>query len=60
MLAPVFPTASHPNVAVLGWPKFFQLVEHANFPVYALGGMSLYQPAIWFGAQGVAGIRMFT
>ena len=60
VLAPVFPTASHPNVAVLGWPKFFQLVEHANFPVYALGGMSLYQPAIWFGAQGVAGIRMFT
>lgn len=59
MLAPVLPTITHPNAKLLGWQKFTTLVNKANFPVYALGGMSFNQPAIWFGAQGIAGIRLF-
>lgn len=57
VLSPVFPTASHPDAKVLGWNKFLALVDPMNIPVYALGGMKLNSPAIWFGAQGVAGIR---
>lgn len=58
LLSPVLTTASHPSVTPLGWEQFSALVELANVPVYALGGVSeshipLAQAC---GAQGVAGI----
>ncbi len=58
LLSPVLPTASHPLAASLGWQAFSALVELANIPVYALGGVgeghiTLAQSC---GAQGVAGI----
>lgn len=58
-LSPVEPTASHPNAAPLGWPRFAELVELARVPVYALGGMSSAHiaQARSVGAQGIAGIR---
>lgn len=59
VLAPVMPTPSHGDVRVLGWPAFARLVQDVNFPVYAMGGMKLDSPALWFGAQGVAGLSMF-
>ena len=59
MLSPIFPTPTHPDCPILGWPAFMHLVQQVNFPVYALGNMRLASPAIWFGAQGVAGLRLF-
>ncbi|MFI4954827.1 MAG: Nudix family hydrolase [Gammaproteobacteria bacterium] len=59
LLSPVFPTPSHPEANGLGWPAFNQLVDKTNFPVYASGNMRLTSPAIWFGAQGVSGLRLF-
>lgn len=58
-LSPVAATASHPDAAPLGWPRFGQLVEQARVPVYALGGMSPADiaQARRLGAQGIAGIR---
>lgn len=58
LLSPVLPTSSHPDAESLGWDQFSTLVELANIPVYALGGLreehiSLAQS---YGAQGVAGI----
>lgn len=57
-LSPVLPTASHPDVAPLGWARFADWVSGAPIPVYALGGVSpdhLAQ-ARAKGAQGIAGI----
>lgn len=58
LLSPVLPTASHPSAASLGWELFSALVELANVPVYALGGVSEVhiETAQSRGAQGVAGI----
>lgn len=58
LLSPVQPTASHPSVTPLGWDQFSALVELANVPVYALGGVGdeHIQIAQSCGAQGVAGI----
>lgn len=58
LLSPVLPTASHPAAALLGWDAFSSLVELANVPVYALGGVGMehIQLAKANGAQGVAGI----
>lgn len=58
LLSPLLTTASHPSATPLGWEQFSALVELANVPVYALGGVSeshipLAQAC---GAQGVAGI----
>lgn len=57
-LSPVLPTASHPTVTPLGWAAFSALVELANVPVYALGGVGKEHVHIaqHTGAQGVAGI----
>jgi 8-oxo-dGTP diphosphatase len=59
MLSPVLPTLSHPDSVALGWNKFKELIQQANMPVYALGGMQeehlkLAQDA---GAQGISAIR---
>jgi 8-oxo-dGTP diphosphatase len=58
LLSPVLPTASHPSARTLGWEQFTALVELANIPVYALGGVgeSHIKIAQSCGAQGVAGI----
>jgi len=58
LLSPILPTASHPSAKLLGWESFSALVELANIPVYALGGVSdgHIKTAQSCGAQGVAGI----
>ena len=55
-ISPVFVTKSHPQKNPLGWSNFHQLAEQANFPVYALGGMSIadLKKAKENGAYGVA------
>lgn len=58
LLSPVKTTSSHPGVLPLGWGNFKAMVEQANVPVYALGGVDqndLVQAKL-AGAQGVAGI----
>lgn len=58
LLSPVLPTNSHPSATLLGWESFSALVELANIPVYALGGVGEgdITMAQSCGAQGVAGI----
>ncbi len=58
-LSPVLVTASHPEVAALGWQAFQQLVAEVNLPVYALGGLAETQveTARLHGGQGIAAIR---
>ena len=58
LLSPVLQTASHPSAKLLGWESFSALVELANIPVYALGGVGEehIKTAQSCGAQGVAGI----
>ena len=57
-ISPVLPTRSHPDAEPLGWSEFANLVELANVPVYALGGVGVehISAAQACGAQGVAGI----
>jgi 8-oxo-dGTP diphosphatase len=61
LLSPVQPTSTHPEAACLGWPRFADLVDQVNLPVYALGGMSSddLPKAIHNGAQGIAAISAF-
>ena len=61
VLAPVLPTATHPDAKVLGWEQFAELTGHINLPVYALGGLSQghLAKAQDMGGQGIAGIRAF-
>jgi 8-oxo-dGTP diphosphatase len=61
VLGPVLPTATHPNVAGLGWDGFEKLLDEAPRPVYAIGGAGpwLLPQAHQHGAQGVAGIRAY-
>jgi 8-oxo-dGTP diphosphatase len=56
VLSPVRETASHPDAVPLGWERFAALLEAADFPVYALGGMQPgdLAPARDAGAQGLA------
>lgn len=58
LLSPVEETKSHLDAEPMGWATFASLVELANVPVYALGGMveSDLAQAKLAGAQGVAGI----
>jgi 8-oxo-dGTP diphosphatase len=58
MLSPVEKTQSHPDTKPLGWKNFEDIVNDANIPVYALGGMTAeHKEKAWsHGAQGVAGI----
>ncbi len=59
LLAPVKPTASHPETPALGWDNFAALADPATLPVYALGGLDPTDlgDAIHHGAQGIAAIR---
>lgn len=62
LLSPVARTASHPELAPMGWHKFSQLCGQVNLPVYALGGMtrSDLPAARKHGARGIAGISFGT
>jgi 8-oxo-dGTP diphosphatase len=55
VLSPVNKTSSHESAKPLGWDKFKNLVEPANIPVYALGGMRADDMKQFreFGAQGI-------
>lgn len=59
VLSPVQSTRSHPDATPLGWAEFQELVEAAERPVYALGGLAAadLSRAWQAGAQGVAAIR---
>jgi len=61
VLSPVQKTASHPEMAAMGWQKFSDLLEICPMPVYALGGVSTddIAQACSHGAQGVAAISAF-
>ena len=61
VISPVLPTLTHPGSNILGWDKFKELVEKANMPVFALGGMQSehLELALNAGAQGIAAIRSF-
>jgi 8-oxo-dGTP diphosphatase len=58
LLGPVMPTTSHPGAAALGWQRAQRLVEHANFPMFALGGQqpTTVLQAVSHGFQGIAAI----
>jgi 8-oxo-dGTP diphosphatase len=59
VLSPVLATASHPDASPLDWSRFARLVDGANLPVYALGGMRPVHlaKAKQCGAQGIAAMR---
>ena len=59
VVSPVQHTASHPEQKPLGWEQFKDLVESAEMPVYALGGMTAndINQAQNYGAQGISAIR---
>ena len=59
VLSPVRATPGHPDARPIGWEGFSRLVESADFPVFALGGLGpADREAAWAaGAQGVAAIR---
>jgi 8-oxo-dGTP diphosphatase len=59
LLAPVKPTARHPETPALGWDGFAALTDPVPVPVYALGGLDPTDlgDAIHHGAQGIAAIR---
>lgn len=59
VLAPVLPTATHPQAAALGWPAFADLVGPLRLPVFALGGMrpGMLDLAMENGAHGIAMMR---
>ena len=56
VLGPVKRTASHPDAAPMGWPKFAEVARGASIPVYAIGGMRRadLEQAWGAGAHGVA------
>lgn len=58
VLSPIKPTGTHPDARPLGWPRFAELAQRAQMPVYALGGMTPgdIDTAQRHGGQGVAGI----
>lgn len=57
VLSPVLATQTHPGADVLGWASFEKIVQQANLPIYALGGMTMLhiEAAKNCGAQGIAG-----
>ncbi len=56
VLSQVLPTATHPDVAGMGWDGFAQLARDYPLPIYALGGMrpELLETAMRHGAHGIA------
>ncbi|MEW8260782.1 MAG: Nudix family hydrolase [Candidatus Thiodiazotropha taylori] len=61
LLSPVQKTTTHPQADTLGWPRFTELVDQVNLPVYALGGLCAEDlpKAVSSGAQGIAAISAF-
>lgn len=62
LLAPVFPTKSHPERMTLGISGFTKLAAATNLPVYALGGISrenLKELPALKNLAGYAGISIF-
>ncbi len=61
MLSPVRTTPKYSAGSELGWPGFANLVQQANLPVYALGGIELADMEIArkSGASGISGVSMF-
>lgn len=61
LASPVQATNSHPGVKALGWDGLEQLVQRANMPVYALGGLAEEDltRAKSIGAHGIAAISAF-
>lgn len=61
LLAPVFPTASHPDARPLGPLRFAAWCRSSPLPVYALGGISTVngRRLKGSGAVGIAGIGVF-
>lgn len=59
VLAPVLPTATHPQTPPIGWPGFAETVSPLRLPVYALGGMrsGMLDVAMAHGAHGIAMMR---
>lgn len=59
VLSPLRRTKSHPETVPLGWQRFFNLTEHAQCPVFALGGMQTNELTQVFshGGHGIAAIR---
>lgn len=55
-------TPTHQGDVGLGWEALNAVTERAAVPVYAIGGMTLVDvdTARAYGAQGVAGIRLFS
>jgi thiamine-phosphate pyrophosphorylase len=58
LLAPVFPTRSHPGAPAIGLMRFLAWCEAAALPVYALGGIDAGNAGRLTGASivGIAGI----
>jgi len=58
LLSPVQATTSHPEAAILGFAGLERLIDQAQIPVYALGGMNErhLRKVQSIGAQGVAAI----
>ncbi len=56
VLSQVLPTATHPEVAGMGWERFAALARDYPLPIYALGGMrpELLETALRHGAHGIA------
>jgi thiamine-phosphate pyrophosphorylase len=61
LLAPVFPTLSHPGADTLGLIAFRRLVRLARLDVYALGGVTAdsVRGLVASGAVGVAAVGGF-
>lgn len=59
VLGAVQATASHPNVAPLGWRKFEEIVKGSPLPVFAIGGLQRDDLTIaqQHGAHGIAMLR---
>ncbi len=59
VVSPVLRTTSHPDATPLGWAGLQGLLERANLPAFALGGVDAsHLPQAWrAGAQGIAAIR---
>lgn len=59
VLGPLRPTATHPELAGIGWHAFVAMREQVSLPIYAIGGLSPTDlaEARMHGAQGIAAIR---
>jgi 8-oxo-dGTP diphosphatase len=61
VLGSVNKTASHPDVAPMGWKTWQEMRAEVSLPIFAIGGLGPQDVATarQHGAQGVAGIRAF-